>query len=140
MVDDIKSNNNSGYLYLKLFIFFVFLVLSFISGTYFHFGANISVSSPKSIDISYSDFIVLLLTFVTVILTILGIGIALLAIFGIGAVKKIAAKQAETTAKAELDFDSSPISKRIMKRVESIAYDGVKNIKSDEIEARGEFD
>lgn len=113
---------------------------SFLLGMSLRGGASLSVEAPKSFTLTYSDFVVLLLTCIAILLTILGVGIAILTIVGIKNVRTVATKQAYSAAKAELDNPESSISKRILKVAESSAYQGVESIASPNSRNYGEFD
>ena len=113
---------------------------SFVLGQYLRFGGEFALVQPTRFVVDYNDLIVLLLTCIAVLLTILGIGIALLTVFGVRSVKVLATKQAFAAAKAELENEESAISKKILKIAESSAYSGIEKINIDDEQAKGEFD
>ena len=114
-------------------------LIFFFAGLYLQDGALITVAPPKDIEIRYSDFIIVMLTCIAVLITILGVVIALLTVFGIRNVKVIATRQAYLAAKAELDNKDSSISKLILKVAERSAYQGIESIDGNG-NSRGEFD
>lgn len=121
---------------------FVGLVLCafFVAGQCLRFGAEFSLAPPSDISISYNDLIVLLLTCIAVLLTILGIGIALLTVFGLRSVKTIATKQAFLAAKIQLEDENSALARKILKLAERSAYAGIEPLDAENEKQRGEFE
>lgn len=116
-----------------------FIVASFLLGMSLRGGGVLTVEAPRNFVLTYSDFVVPLLSCIAVLLTILGVGIAILTIVGVRSVRSVATRQAYSAAKAELDNPESSISRRIMQVAQGSAYQGVEGVRSPTNRSYGEF-
>ncbi|BDW95374.1 hypothetical protein MACH10_10590 [Thalassospira tepidiphila] len=125
---------------------------------FYQLGIRVNLTPPVGVEISFVDLVLISLTAVTVMLAILGIGIAVLAFFG----SRTIAKKAEEIAQAEIQksleqkgkitttvnnavisiaegylskelVDGGKITEIIEKQVANVAYSGV-NQPLDELE------
>ncbi|MCG8562674.1 MAG: hypothetical protein MI824_22985 [Hyphomicrobiales bacterium] len=119
---------------------FVLLVLGILIAFFFLYVATRGVGGSVW---SYKDFVTISLTVVTVVLAALGLGIALLAIWGYAQIEKLAGQKAEEVAKkaAEDHLSSEEFRERFRETIEKLQEErAIRSVTGEESPKAGEGD
>lgn len=112
----------------------IIAVLAFLLGNSVSNIFSIEITKPRFIEISYADFIIILLTCLALMITVVTVGVGFMTIIGWQNLKASAVEEAAKVVEIELQNSESDLSKRLIKG----ALKGITSV-DEEIE-RGEFD
>lgn len=110
----------------KTIIFVVFF--SLVLAMFFDFAPNVKINFELKHDLNftYQDLAATLLTAVAVIVTTLGVGIAVLTIFGARHIKKASVDAAQNYVAASIEKDDGHLNKLVRKETKEIVYGSLK--------------
>lgn len=111
-------------------------ILSFLLGNSLTNVTKIELVKPTLFEISYADFIVILLTCIVVMITLVTVGVGFMTIVGWKNLKASAVEEAAKVVENELKNSESDLSKRLVKS----ALKGITSVNEDATEEGGEFD